>query len=124
MGLIHLTTLPRADISLVMGISSLAPPAALMMACSHPIFPDNHITISLARANRDIITPLLLATSVTVIDKELSITQRVCTDEVDSRLRKNQNTNTKNQIIISMPRMARLLGDMMKLIGGVIYLFH
>ena len=87
---IPLTTSEMIDLSLVIGSSSLAPYAAVMIACSPRLRTDPDTTICFARSSRESRVLLPLEISVTAIERELSMTQRVVSDP-EFRLRKNPN---------------------------------
>jgi hypothetical protein len=117
-------TLAIANLSLVIGSSSLAHCAAVMIACSQSICSDFFRIICFARSSRDIITPLLVLISATVIDRELSITQRVFGILDDLSSCKNPNTTNSNPTMMSTPRMNRLRGRVMKLTGKFVIIIY
>jgi hypothetical protein len=77
--------------------------------------------------SREIITPLCVPISATIIESELSITQSVCWLVLVSKLRKNQYTKIPHPRIMSDPRINRLRGDTMKFNGAImimVWLLH
>ena len=80
--------------------------------------------IPLARSSLESMTPLGELISVTAIERELSITHRVCSETL-FRFRKKPNPINNIPIIINDHRRSRLRGDMKKLTGeDGIYLFY
>ena len=77
---------------------------------------DPDAMIPLARSSLESMTPLGELISVTAIERELSMTHRVC-GETLFRLRKKPNHINNIPIIINDHRRSRLRGDMKKLIG-------
>ena len=116
-GVIPCVTFTIAHLSSVIGSSSLAPWAAVMIAWSHMMLGDFCWMTTLARSSLEIIVFPLDLISETVIDKELSMTQRVIgTLEWSSDCKKEYPTSNI-QTIIHIPRINRLWGSVMKLTG-------
>ncbi len=123
--LIPVVTFEKASTSLVIGSSSLAPCAALMMACSPQITGISCCMSFFATSNLDIMTPLAVLISATAIDSELSMTQSVFWTLDVSILVKNPNPTRNIPTIRNITRMSRFWGDIMKLRrgSGILYFY-
>lgn len=119
MGVIPSITSLIIEESVVRGSSSFAPLCAVIMAWFSVFCDAIYFVIFFARSSRDSVTPDFVLISITLIESELSMTQRVCCSHRLLIWFQNQRVIQLSPKIIKVPRINLFRWERMKFFGSI-----